>query len=164
MNALNRYELFTSEVIGMSWKEEYLSALDAAGLFENSGHRTRYKELLDCYGGYPFFTKGLCKCIYLAGWDEEHFTVMLETLAEMSLGRQRSTDEMSAKGESLAYEYTEKNGEFCMYLLSIALLEGKPFKLPEDVKLTPHYEYVISRALEASAVIDAIDIEITHEA
>ena len=45
----------------MGWKENCLAALDAAKLFENSGHRTRFKELMDCYSNYPFFTKGLCK-------------------------------------------------------------------------------------------------------
>jgi hypothetical protein len=145
----------------MSWKDESIAALDQAGLFQSSSHRTRFKELLDCFGDYPFFTKGLCKCVYLSGWDDEHFSEMLETLTEMSLGRERSTEDMSAKGESLAYESTGKDGEFCMYLLSLALLEGKPFTIPDDVTLTPHYEYIIRKALEASKVIDALDIDLS---
>jgi hypothetical protein len=149
----------------MSWKDDYVTALDVAGLFQSSAHRTRYKELLDCYGDYPFFTKGLSKCVYLSSWDEEHFSEMLETLTEMSLGHERNTDEMSAKGESLAMEYhDEKDGEYYMYLLSLALLEGRPFELPSDVVLTPHYKYVIQKALEASSIIDTIPTEITHDA
>ena len=49
----------------MGWKDQCVAALDEEKLFENSEHRTRFLELMDCYGGYPFFTKGLCKCMYL---------------------------------------------------------------------------------------------------
>ena len=45
----------------MNWKEQWIVALDKEYLFENSSHRTRFKELLDCFADYPFFTKGLCK-------------------------------------------------------------------------------------------------------
>ena len=48
----------------MNWKEQWIVALDKEYLFENSSHRTRFKELLDCFADYPFFTKGLCKCMY----------------------------------------------------------------------------------------------------
>lgn len=43
----------------MKWKDKCFDALDEAGMFENSGHRTRFKELTDCYCNYPFFTRGL---------------------------------------------------------------------------------------------------------
>ena len=49
----------------MNQKDACLLALDRAKLFENSGHRTRFKELMDCYSHFPFFTNGLCKCMYL---------------------------------------------------------------------------------------------------
>ena len=42
----------------MNWKEQWIVALDKEYLFENSSHRTRFKELLDCFADYPFFTKG----------------------------------------------------------------------------------------------------------
>jgi hypothetical protein len=58
--------------------------------------------------------------------------------------------------------HDEKDGEYYMYLLSLALLEDKPFELPPDADLTPHYKYVIQKALEASAVIDTIPAKITH--
>ena len=47
-------------------KDRYFSILDQGNMFQDSGHRTRFKELLDCYADFPFFTKGLCKCMYLA--------------------------------------------------------------------------------------------------
>jgi len=121
----------------MSWKDLFFHALDSAKLFENSGHKTRFKELMDCYAGYPFFTKGLCKCIYMSAWDEEHFTIMLETLTDMTLGRERDTEEMLIKGDALAEE--QAGCEAQMYQLSIAFLEGKPFCPDPAVHLTPEY-------------------------
>ena len=73
----------------MNWKEQWIVALDKEYLFENSSHRTRFKELLDCFADYPFFTKGLCKCMYLSAWDEEHSCIMLSMLTEMSLEHEK---------------------------------------------------------------------------
>ena len=38
----------------MGFKELCIQALDERRLFEDSGHRTRFKELMDCYSDYPF--------------------------------------------------------------------------------------------------------------
>ena len=138
----------------MGWKENCLAALDAAKLFENSGHRTRFKELMDCYSNYPFFTKGLCKCMYLSAWDDEHFAVMLETLMDMSLGREQDTKDMQVKGDALAEE--RNDGEYYVYLLSGAFLEDKPYILPEDADIPQEIRYIIDRAIRASAVIDEV--------
>ena len=138
----------------MGWKENCLAALDAAKLFENSGHRTRFKELMDCYSNYPFFTKGLCKCMYLSAWDDEHFAVMLETLRDMSLGREQDTKDMQVKGDALAEE--RNDGEYYVYLLSGAFLEDKPYILPEDADIPQEIRYIIDRAIRASAVIDEV--------
>ena len=138
----------------MKWKNDYFMALDQAHLFENDGHRTRFKELMDCYSGYPFFSKGLCKCIYLSAWDEEHFAIMLETLTEMTLGREQGPEEMLDKGDSLAAAQT--GGEAYIYQLSIAFLEGTPFVPEDDVELTPDYRHIVARALQAADVIDKV--------
>ncbi len=138
----------------MNWKDDYVIALDKAGVFENSGHLTRFKELMDCYSGYPFFTKGLCKCIYLSAWDEEHFMIMLETLTDMTLGKERDTEEMLIKGDALADEQVDE--ESYIYRLSIAFLEEKPFQLEEGVTLSPQYQYIIARALQASEIIEGM--------
>lgn len=137
----------------MDWKRECFSALDKAKMFEDSGHRTRFKELVDCFSGYPFFTKGLCKCIYLSAWDEKHFCVMLETLTELSLGRETNTKEMSVKGEDLADEQTDE--EYYIYQLSIALLNDLPYEFP-PVKLSRDIEYIIRRALSAADIVEQL--------
>ena len=137
----------------MSWKSTCTLALQKAGLFQDSHHLSRFKELVDCYRYYPFFTKGLCKCMYLSAWDEEHFCIMLETLAELTLGRERNTSEMKSKGACLA-EASDCR-EYGVYQLSLSFLEGTPF-CPDPVS-DPKSQYIIDRGLEASRVIDSLE-------
>ena len=138
----------------MGWKENCLAALDAAKLFENSGHRTRFKELMDCYSNYPFFTKGLCKCMYLSAWDDEHFAVMLETLMEMTLGNDKNTHEMREKGDLLAEE--QKDAEYYVYELSNSFLDNKPFVMDSLGEVSPDIMYIICRAIHAAEIIDRV--------
>lgn len=138
----------------MIWKEKCLAALDNAKMFESSGHRTRFKELVDCFSYYPFFTKGLCKCIYLSAWDHEHFCIMLETLTELSLGREKTTSEMRIKGDALAEEQTDS--EYYVYLLSNSFLDNTPFHLDASANVSEEVRYIIERALKASHIIDLL--------
>lgn len=137
----------------MNWREKCLAALDGEKMFENSGHRTRFKELMDCYSHQPFFTRGLAKCVYLSSWDEKHFCIMLETLTDLSLGRETTTKEMSIKGDALAEEQTDE--EYYVYQLSLALLDGQPFRLDAS-SVSADIRYIIRRALRASEIIDSL--------
>ena len=138
----------------MNWKDRCFLSLDEEKLFESSGHRTRFFELLDCYSDYPFFTKGLCKCMYLSAWDEEHFAIMLETLTSMSLGRETDTGDMRIQGETLAE--VQPDAEYYVYQLSNAFLDHKDFTLPADAAIKPAQRHIIEQALKASKIIDTI--------
>ncbi len=138
----------------MSKSEQYLSALDEKGLFVSSGHKTRFKELVDCYGAYPFFTKGLCKCMYLFVWDEEHFAMILEILSDLAIGRERDTQEMRLQGDVLAGQ--QKGGEYYVFQLSNAFLDGEQFVLKGDEDISEQIRYIIRQALKAEQVIDSI--------
>ena len=138
----------------MSKSEQYLSALDEKGLFVSSGHKTRFKELVDCYGAYPFFTKGLFKCMYLSAWDEEHFAMLLEILSDLAIGRERDTQEMRLQGDVLAGQ--QKGGEYYVFQLSNAFLDGEQFVLKGDEDISEQIRYIIRQALKAEQVIDSI--------
>lgn len=136
----------------MNWKSRCLSALDAEKMFEDSKHKTRFKELLDCYSDSPFFTKGLCKCMYLSAWDDSHFLIMLETLTSLSLNMETNTKEMRDDGDSLAE--AQKDGEYYVYQLSNAFLDNSPFSLNESADIAPEFRYIIERGLRAAEIID----------
>lgn len=138
----------------MSWSDHCIAALAEAKLFENYGHKTRFKELLDCYADYPFFTKGLCKCMYLSAWDEDHFCIMLETLTNMSLGKETDTNDMRIQGDVLAER--EPDAGYYVFQLSNAFLDNAPFQLDENAQIDPENMHIIRQALQASEIIDSI--------
>lgn len=138
----------------MNWKEMCVSALNAEKMFEDANHRTRFKELVDCFGNYPFFTKGVCKCVYMSAWDEEHFCIMLETLTDLSLAREKDTTEMSNKGDSMAEEQTGE--EYYLFQLSVSLLNDLPFVYPDHITFSPENSYLIRRVLQAAEIIDSL--------
>ncbi len=141
----------------MKWNEACLRELTQAGLFVDSGHRTRFKELMDCFCDKPFFSKGLCKCMYLSAWDEEHFSILLPTLSNMSLSRDTDTSEMLVIGDSLADE--QANDESYIYRLSISFLDHSDFHIDETVQLSERTAYVIAQAQKAAALIDQVVVE-----
>ena len=138
----------------MSWNANCLKALSKAGLFQSPGHESRFNELIYCFSDKPFFTKGLCKCMYLSAWDDEHFCILLEILTDMSLGRETNTREMRVKGEALAEE--QHNAEYYVYQLSNAFLDNASYHLPEGAKIPPEIRHIISCALQAAELIDQV--------
>lgn len=140
----------------MMWNELCVTALQEKKMFENSWHLTRFKELLDCYSKYPFFTKGLCKCMYLSAWDEEHFCVMLEMLTTMSLGQETNVGDMRINGDILAEQ--QADAQVYIYYLSNAFLDDKPFHLEESADIPSDIRYIIERALAASEIIDKLPV------
>lgn len=142
----------------MNWKDKCLPALDAGKVFENSAHRTRFTELMDCFSDYPFFTKGLCKCMYLSSWDEEHFLIMLQTLTDMALEKERDTEDMRIHGDILADENAEAKaaGEAYMYQMAGTFLEGRKFDPKGMEQLPEKYQHIVRRGMEVAEIIDEL--------
>lgn len=92
--------------------------------------------------------------MYLSAWDEEHFCILLGTLADMTAGREQNTDEMRSKGECIAEE--QGSDEYYAYELSVSFLDGRHFHLDDSVELSPEMRHIISRALKAAEIIDQV--------
>ena len=147
----------------MRWSDKCMLELTHHNLFENDEHRSRFRDLLECYSEAPFFTKGLCKCMYLSAWDNEHFAVMLDILNAMTINRQHNLDDMKDQGEVL--EAAAENGELEdassaeIWKLSNAFLNNKPYDSSSLRSLEiddPDTAYLIKRALLTADVIDQI--------
>ena len=89
------------------WKDDVFQALDKQYLFQDDAHRSRFKELLDCYANAPFVTPGLCKCMYMSCWDEEHFFIMLDMLNQLTLRHNMGLNDMYENGELMVEEKQE---------------------------------------------------------
>lgn len=93
--------------------------------------------------------------MYLSAWDEEHFCILLETLSQMSLGKEKNTGEMRQQGDVLAEEQT--GPEYYVYQLSIAFLEDQPFHLEETAAVDASTLHIIEQAQKAAEIIDHIE-------
>lgn len=138
----------------MNWNDRCLMELTHHNLFESNEHRLRFRDLLNCYSSSPFFTKGLCKCMYLSSWDEEHFAVILDVLNDMTLEGEKNLRTMKDQGEVLEKEYTGNDAE--IFRLSNAFLNERPYEAPDMGIVDPEGAYIIRQALKAGMYIDEL--------
>ena len=139
------------------WKNVVYRQLRSQHLFENEAHQSRFKELLDCYSNASFFTPGLCKCMYLSCWDDEHFAIMLDMLNQLKLKNNMTLSDMNENGKLMAEEMTADDYETTIMQLSCDFLSGTSFdinSLPKD--FDPNGRHIIEQALKAAAVIDSV--------
>lgn len=130
-----------------------LRELEIKGLFETPEHRSRFSELLNCYCNYPFFNKGLCKCMYLSSWDMEHFIVMLDILNDMTIGKNQNLQLMEDNGKVL--ENMSDGYDRYIFQLAGAFLTSQDFQMPY-VPIVKEGQHIIQRALEAAEVIETV--------
>lgn len=138
----------------MNWNEKCIMELTHHNLFENTEHRMRFRDLLNCYYQFPFFTKGLCKCMYLSSWDDEHFVVMLDILNQMTLEGDKNLHQMKDQGEILELQMEGYEAE--VFKLSNAFLNDTAYDVPDLGVMDPEGAHIIRRALLAAQYIDEL--------
>lgn len=138
----------------MQWNEKCLMELTHRNLFEDSDHRMRFRDLLNCYYQSPFFTKGLCKCMYLSSWDDEHFAVMLEILNQLTLEGEKNLHMMKDQGEVLEKQLDGYEAE--VFRLSNAFLNDRTYTAPDLGVMDPEGAHIIRQALLAGKYIDEL--------
>ena len=136
----------------MRWFEKCLLELAHHNMFESTEHRGRFLDLISCYAQAPFFSKGLCKCMYLSSWDDEHFLIMLTTLNEMVIDGEKTLKGMAGQGSALAHQAEGYEAE--IYKLSTAFLTNTEYTLPDLTIMDPDGAYIIRQAVLAGKYID----------
>lgn len=145
----------------MTVNYQCLRELENQGLFENGDHRARFSELVSCYCNYPFFNKGLCKCMYLSSWDMEHFIQMLDILNNMTLDKSRDVELMKDNGKVL--EYSSDGYDRYIFQMCDAFLNDLPYEIP-DVPISEAGLYIMRRGLQAAQIIDHVFEKSRNEA
>ena len=136
----------------MNWNEKCLLELTHHNMFETTDHRNRFRDLLNCYYTAPFFTKGLCKCLYLSAWDDEHFMQMLDILNHLTIEGARDLRSMSDNGEVMASRLSGTEAE--VYALSNSFITGSNYTQPDFTLMDSEGAHIIRQALLASMYID----------
>ena len=136
----------------MQWFEKCLLELTHHNMFESTAHRNRFQDLISCYCNAPFFCKGLCKCMYLSSWDEEHFEIMLTTMNEMVINGEKNVRDMARQGMVMAAQSTGYDQE--IYKLSASFLTNSEYTLPDLTVFDPDGALLIRKAILAGKYID----------
>ena len=143
----------------MKWSEKCIMELTHRNLFENDDHRARFRDLLDCYCDAPFFSKGLCKCMYLSSWDQKQFTLILDVLNEMVLDRGNAMNLMMDNGMVLEQTARDEGDGATVAILEASkdFLDDIPYDRSrlKDLEIAdPETAYCIKRGLLAAQCID----------
>ncbi len=138
----------------MNWNEKCLMELTHHNMFEDDAHRQRFRDLLICYFLAPFFTKSLCKCMYLFSWDDEHFVLMLEVLNGMTLEAAKNLQMMTDQAEAWEKEAAGYDAE--IFRLINAFLRGEDYQAEDFGVMDPERAHMIRQALKVSDYIDEL--------
>lgn len=138
----------------MRWNEKCLMELTHRNMFEDTDHRVRFRDLVNCYYQAPFFTKGLCKCMYLSSWDEVHFAMILDILNEITLEGAKNLRLMKIQGEVLERQMTGDEAE--IFKLSMAFLNNRPYELPPFDLMDAESAHIIRQSLQAAVYIEEL--------
>ena len=143
----------------MKWSEKCMMELTHRNLFENDDHRARFRDLLDCYCEALFFTKGLCKCMYLSAWNQRQFTQLLDVLNETIIEHDDGLNLMRDNGMVLEKTAREEGDSEMVAILEISkdFLNETPYDRTHlhDLEVNdPEAAYIIKRGLLAEQCID----------
>ena len=138
----------------MNWDEKCVLELSHHNLFESTEQRSRFRDLVNCYYRYPFFTKGLCKCMYMASWDDIHFYEILPMLNDMTIDKTNAIRLMTDWGQKQLRQLSGFDAE--AYRLSTSFLTGTYYKLPDFSVMDADDAHIIRQTLLASVLIDEL--------
>ena len=143
----------------MKWSEKCMMELTHRNLFENDDHRARFRDLLDCYCDAPFFSKGLCKCMYISAWNQKQFTMLLDVLNETIIEHDDELELMRDNGMVLEKNARETGDSETVAILEVSkdFLNNTPYDRSRlhDLEVNdPEAAYIVKRGLLAEQCID----------
>lgn len=117
----------------MSWKNECIPALKSHHLFLSPVHFQRFTQLFNYLRDRAFFNKGLCKCIFLASWDQERYNSFMETMEELIARDAQDLSYMAEKGKAKLPR--SSGNEKTLYKMSMEFITRPGYTPDEDLLL-----------------------------
>ena len=143
----------------MIWTDKCLMELTHHNVFDSSQHRLRFRDLVFCYYDAPFFNKALCKCMYLASWDDSYFADMLVLLNDMTIEDQKDLTIMIDQYQIEALQ--EKGTAAQVYQLYYCFITETEYQHPDYTLIDAEEAHMIRQALITAQFID--DLPEPHE-
>lgn len=142
----------------MGLAEQITQTLRSHKLFLSGLHYDQFIMLLNRVQDEPFFCKELCKCAFLASWDQAHAIFFDQTMSWLCDIRAADLTPMLERGKaSLA---SQPHSEKALFQLSCDFLEY-PGETPDEsvlLKLSNSWISIADNALEASRLIDEMQV------
>lgn len=143
----------------MGLAEQVTYILRSRKLFMSGLHYEQFNMLLDRVKDEPFFCKELCKCAFLASWDQEHALLFARMMSELCDRKETDLSYMLAEGKKTVESLP--HSEKALFKLSCDFLEY-PGQTPDEnilLKLSAAWISIADNALEASRLIDELATE-----
>lgn len=141
----------------MGLAEQITYTLRSHKLFLSGLHYGQFNMLLDRVKDEPFFCKELCKCAFLASWDQAHAIYFDNTMTELCDVHATDLSPMLQKGKEALKALSQS--ERIIFQMSCDFVEH-PGETPDDsvlLKLSSAWVSIADNALEASRLIDALE-------
>ncbi len=143
----------------MGLAEQVTYILRSHKLFMSGLHYEQFNMLLDRVKDEPFFCKELCKCAFLASWDQEHAIIFAKMMSELCDRKDTDLSYMLEQGKKTVKSLP--HSEKALFQLSCDFLEY-PGETPDEnilLKLSAAWISIADNALEASRLIDTLKEE-----
>ena len=107
----------------MDWKNKVVDALIEGDCFFSTFQKMRFIQLFNELKDEPFFSKGFCKCVFLASCDQEHTDFLKKVVDKLISMDAKNTDYMLKLSDEHASSL--KANEKVLFRLSDDFLSGQ---------------------------------------
>lgn len=142
------------EEVIMDWRDYCIEELAKHRCFVSAMHKLRFIEMHEMAAAEPFFSKGLCKCLFLAAWDQKDTENMKQILAQMA-----ESGEGNAEQVLSVWHYDSprvSSNQKAVYELARDFIQ-KPGETPDEsclIRLSKAWTAMGDCALQASEILD----------
>ncbi len=156
-NTLDKIQLREADRDKMSWKEECTHALLEKRIFLSSMHCGKFRMLHEEFCNEPFYSKGLCKCIFIASWNSRFFLRMQNDLRLLAEKEAVNTEYMMVLGEKLMKNLPASERALCQMMYDFLKYPGKNPDESMLMCLSSPWVPIADNAIDASNVIDSLE-------
>lgn len=138
----------------MDWRYHCVDEIAKHRCFSSALHKKRFIEMFEMIENEPFFTREICKCLFLAAWDRKYTNEMEEILKGLIDEQAIDADRLHGRRERRSITPNEK----AITRLAQEFLEN-PGKTPDEaclIKLSKAWILLGDCALQVSEIIDSL--------
>lgn len=138
----------------MDWRDYCVEEIAKHRCFVSALHKKRFIEMVDMVQNEPFFTREICKCMFLAAWERKYTDNLKALFQEMIDNDVTSSEPLIKRAKQVRISPNEVE----IYKLELEFLEN-PGKTPDEsclIKLSAAWIPLGDCALQVSEILDSL--------